>query len=53
LGTAIHTPSANDKLVKTTYFTISGAELTTPAKGMYMEKNMYDDGAIVTRKLVK
>ena len=51
--TAINTPSANAKLVKTTYFTIGGVEVAAPAKGLYIEKNIYDDGAIVTRKLVK
>lgn len=52
---AIEKPSATDprNLVETRIFTIEGREVDSPVKGINILRMRYEDGTIVTKKIIK
>ena len=50
--TGISGPTAGKTRGQTSYFTLSGQPVTTPASGIYVEKTTTDDGTTKSRKVI-
>ena len=48
--TGIVTPTANQEVVKTQYFTIDGRQVSNPGAGLYLVKKTYKDNSVKTEK---
>lgn len=49
----IETTEAGKTVVSTTYYDLSGSEVSTPAKGVYIKKSLLSDGTFKTVKVIR
>ena len=41
------------RVISTTYYTLNGVQVSKPASGVFVEKIVYENGKVVTRKVVR
>lgn len=53
-GSDVQTPSLSAmRVVSTTYYTLSGVQITQPLSGVFVEKTVYENGNTIIRKVVR
>ena len=41
------------RVISTTYYTLNGVQVSKPVSGVFVEKIVYENGKVVTRKVVR